>query len=408
MSKKYKNISVYEAAVARFDFIYSNFDKVYISFSGGKDSGVMLNMAIEAARRHGKLPVDVLIIDLEAQYRHTVDYVMRMVSRPEVKAYWICLPLHLRNAVSQYQPHWICWDQDKRHAWVREYPDHPSVIKDPEYFPFFRKGMEFEEFTVAFGKWFAQKQKAACLVGIRTDESYNRYRTIANTSKRRYRLKQWSTGMAHHLYNFYPLYDWGAKDIWIANGRYGYDYNKVYDLMYLAGVPLSQMRLCQPYGDDQRKGLYLYKILEPETWTKVVNRVEGANFGNRYSENNRSVFGNFRIYLPQGHTYKSYTHFLLDTMPPYMKAHYLKKIDKFMDYWRAHGFEYDIPQTADPQLEAQRKAPSWRRICKVLLKNDYWCKGLSFTQTKGEMEKQLNIFLKIPNYIHDSTNTETE
>ncbi len=398
MYKKYRNISVYEATVNRLNFVYSNFKKVYVSFSGGKDSGVMLNLAIETARRHNRLPVNVLILDLEAQYSHTIDYITRTVHREEVNAYWVCLPIHLRNAVSQYQPHWICWDEDKRDAWVRDFPQHTSVIKDEKYFPFFRKGMEFEEFVLEFGEWFSQGQSTACLVGIRTDESYNRYRTIANFDKVRYRKRQWSTRITRNLFNFYPIYDWKTNDIWVANGKFHFDYNKVYDLMYLAGVPLSQMRLCQPYGDDQRKGLYLYKILEPETWTKVVNRVEGANFGNRYSENNRTVLGNFRMNLPDGHTYESYSKFLLDTMPPYLKEHYLKKINKFLDYWKAHGFEKEIPETADPRLESDRKAPSWRRICKVLLKNDYWCRGLSFSQTKGEMQKQLNIFMKIPHY----------
>ena len=408
MLKKYKDISVYEATAQRLDFVFTHFEKIYLSFSGGKDSGIMLNLAIEAARRHNRLPVHVLIIDLEAQYRHTADYIMRMASRPEVKAYWVCLPIHLRNAVSQYQSHWICWDQDKHHAWVREFPDHSSVIKDLDYFPFFRKGMEFEEFIIKFGEWFSGDIDTACLVGIRADESYNRYLTIANFAKMRYQSKQWSTRIAPHLYNFYPLYDWATKDIWVANGKFGYDYNRVYDLMYLAGVSLAQMRLCQPYGDDQRKGLYLYKILEPETWTKVVNRVEGANFGNRYSETNRSVFGNFKMNLPNGHTYKSYANFLLSTMPPYLRDHYLKKINKFLQYWSKHGFKDDIPETSDTQLEAQRKAPSWRRICKVLLKNDYWCKGLSFAQTKGEMEKQLNIFLRIPHYENDTGYFEKE
>lgn len=355
-------------------------------------------MAIEVARKHNKLPVHVLIVDLEAQYTNTIDYIQRMVKKPEVNAYWVCLPLHLRNAVSQYQPHWICWDKDKRDAWIRDYPEHPSVINDPGYFPFFKTGMEFEEFVLEFGKWFSAGENTACLVGIRTDESYNRYRTIANFEKARYRRKQWSTRIAPKLYNFYPIYDWGTRDIWIANGKFDYDYNKIYDLMYLAGVPLSKMRLCQPYGDDQRKGLYLYKILEPETWGKIVSRVEGANFGNRYAENSRTVFGNFKINLPEGHTYKSYTYFLLDTMPPYLRRHYVSKINKFLEYWKKHGYKDDIPQTADRKLEAQRKAPSWRRICKVLLKNDYWCKGLSFSQTKGEMERQLNLFLRIPHF----------
>ena len=404
MSKKYGNITVYKAAIDRLDYVYSNFNKVYISFSGGKDSGVLLNLAIEAAQRHNKLPVEVLIVDLEAQYSHTVNFINRMVSRPEIKAYWVCLPIHLRNAVSQYQSHWICWDEDKQQAWVREFPDHPSVIKDLNYFPFFRKGMEFEEFVVEFGAWFANGEEVACLVGIRADESQNRYRTIANFQKQRYKKLQWSTRIAEDLYNFYPIYDWTTKDIWIANGKFKFDYNRIYDLMYLAGVPLSQMRLCQPYGDDQRKGLYLYKILEPETWSKVVNRVEGANFGNRYSENNRTIYGNFRMYLPGEHTYESYAKFLLSNMPAYLRDHYNSKIAKFLEYWRKNGYPDNIPQTADAKLEAQRKVPSWRRICKVLLKNDYWCRGLSFSQTKGEMQRQLNLFLRITNHnTYDQT-----
>ena len=163
--------------------------------------------------------------------------------------------------------------------------------------------------------------------------------------------------------------------------------------MYMAGVPLHKQRLCQPYGDDQRQGLYLFKALEPETWAKIVNRVEGANFGNRYTETDRTTLGNYKVNLPPGHTYESYAKFLLDTMPPYQAEHYKTKISTFMKWWEKEGI-LTIPDTADPKLEALRKTPSWRRICKVLLKNDYWCKGLSFTQTKRDMEKQVEIITK--------------
>ncbi len=139
--KKYTHKNVYQASIERYEVIYSEFEKVYVSFSGGKDSGIMLNMAIEAARRTGKLPVHVLIVDLEGQYKHTMDYVERMLSRPEVNSYWICLPIHLRNAVSQFQPHWICWDEEKKDAWIRPLPKHKGVISDINFFPFFRRGM---------------------------------------------------------------------------------------------------------------------------------------------------------------------------------------------------------------------------------------------------------------------------
>jgi predicted phosphoadenosine phosphosulfate sulfurtransferase len=315
-----------------------------------------------------------------------------------VIGYWVCLPIHLRNAVSQLQPHWLCWDPDKKDAWVRDLPTHKSVISDESFFPFFKRGMEFEEFVPAFAKWFSQGKTSCSVVGIRADESLNRYRTIASETKITFKDKQWTTKLFRdeentQIYNAYPLYDWRVEDIWIANGKFGWDYNKIYDLMYLAGVSLHKQRLCQPYGDDQRQGLFLFKALEPETWAKLVNRVEGANFGNRYAETDKTVLGNYKVNLPQGHTYESYAKFLLDTMPPYLAEHYKKKIDTFLKWWEKEGIKV-IPDTADPKMEAMRKAPSWRRVCKVLLKNDYWCKGLSFTQTKRDMEKQVELITK--------------
>ena len=105
------------------------------------------------------------------------------------------------------------------------------------------------------------------------------------------------------------------------------------------------------------------------------------------------MLGNIRIRLPEGHTWRSYAEFLLDTMPPPTAEHYREKINTFLKWWAKHGFE-EIPQEADPKLESRRKAPSWRRICKTLLKNDYWCKGLSFGQTKRDMERQAQTIMK--------------
>lgn len=396
--KFYNDKNVYDAAVERFEFIFTEFDKVCISFSNGKDSGVLLNLAIDVAKRLGKLPVHALYIDLEAQYKHAIDYTVRMFDRPEVKPYWVCLPIHLRNAVSQYQPHWMCWDPDKKEAWVRELPEHFSVISDESYFPFFKRGMEFEEFVPAFGKWFAKGQKTCTVVGIRSDESLNRFRTIKSETKITYQDKAWTTKLfreeeSTEIYNAYPIYDWRVEDVWIANGKFGWDYNRIYDLMHMAGISLHKQRLCQPYGDDQRQSLFLFKSLEPQTWAKVVNRVEGANFGNRYTENDRTTLGNYKVNLPPGHTYESYAKFLLDTMPPYLRDHYQIKIDKFISWWEKEGVK-EMPDYDDPKLEASRKVPSWRRVCKVLLKNDYWCKGLSFSQTKNEMERQINMVNK--------------
>ena len=159
--------------------------------------------------------------------------------------------------------------------------------------------------------------------------------------------------------------------------------------MHLAGIPLSQMRLCQPYGDDQRKGLWLFKILEPETWAKVLNRVEGANFGNRHAGD--KALGFRTILKPEALTWEAYVQLLLETMPPHLSEHYKTKIETFVRWWKEKGGLPLIPDEADAKLEAVRKAPSWRRIAKVLIRNDYWCKGLSFGMTKKEHDRRLAI-----------------
>lgn len=394
MKKIYQDINVFDAAKQRIAKVFNDFEQVYVSFSGGKDSSALLQLTIEVAKEMGKLPVNVLVVDMEAQYRHTIEFVERMANRPEINMYWVCLPIHLRNAVSQHQTHWICWDEDAKDNWVRPLPTHPSVISDVNFFPFFKKAMEFEEFVPAFGEWFAGDKLTACLVGIRSDESLNRFRTIVSTKKVRWDNECWTTRLTDNLYNAYPIYDWRTEDVWTAHAKQKWDGNKTYDLMYMAGVPMSQQRLCQPFGDDQRSGLWLYKILEPETWSLLVGRVAGANFGGRYANKSGNVLGNNYITLPEGHTWQSYSEFLLDSMPPPLAEHYRVKINKFIAWWEKNGHKhgYDIfPDTADPKLEQARKAPSWRRIAKVLLKNDYWCKGLSFSQTKKEMEKRLEI-----------------
>ncbi|MFA0279722.1 phosphoadenosine phosphosulfate reductase family protein, partial [Vibrio sp. 10N.222.55.F8] len=135
--------NVLEGARQRILYLLDNFSHFYVSFSGGKDSGVLLNLTIQESKKRGRLPVDVLIVDFEAQYHETHAFIERMVLRGEVNPYWVCLPLSLRNSISQFQPKWLCWDPDKEAQWVRDIPQHEGVISDLEYFPFFQKGMEF-------------------------------------------------------------------------------------------------------------------------------------------------------------------------------------------------------------------------------------------------------------------------
>lgn len=377
-------VNCHSACKERIAWVFDNFPKIYVSFSGGKDSTAMLHMVMDEAIKRDRR-VGVLFIDLEGQYKMTIEHIEKCYDlyRDNSEPYWVSLPIHLRNAVSVYEPFWICWDKDREPAWIRDMP--PAAISDEMYFPFFRKGMEFEEFVPEFGSWYGQGEPCACFVGIRADESLNRYRTIASPHKAHYPGKRWTTLVAPNLYNIYPIYDWRTSDVWVYHAKFKEKpYNRLYDLMHKAGLTVHQMRICQPYGDDQRRGLWLFHLIEPETWARVVARVNGANSGAMYVQESGNMTGYRRISRPPGHTWRSFAHLLIGSMPPKTKEHYANKIAIFQKWWMERGYEKGIPDEAPYDLEAARKVPSWRRVCKSLLRNDYWCKGLSFTQHKSE------------------------
>lgn len=405
--KKYEKTNVLEASQERISFIFDNFEKIYLSFSAGKDSTLMLHLVMaEAIKRNRK--IGILLVDLEAQYKLTMRHAETCMAlyKDNIEVFWCSLPLALRNAVSNYQPRWLAWDPNAKESWVRQPPEY--AITDEAFFPFFQRNMEFEEFVPEFGEWYSQGKPCACFVGIRTDESLNRFRTIALKTKIKYQNKNYTTKVTDNVYNVYPIYDWRVEDLW----HYHYlnpklPLNQIYEQMHKAGLSPSQMRICQPYGDDQRRGLWLYHILEPATWYKVVNRVNGANSGSLYIQESGNMTGYSKISKPDNHTWKSFCNLLLGSLPKNTQEHYIVKFKVFIKWWKARGYAEGIPDEAPLVLEAGRIAPSWRRLCKVLLRNDYWCKGLAFTQPKSaaygkylEMKKA-GTLLKAPRLSQD-------
>ena len=374
--KRYTTQNVYEAACERIDFCLNDFDKVCLSFSGGKDSSVMLHLTGDRARIAGK-KFSVLFIDWEAQYKLTIQHVMDLKNEyADVieNFYWVCLPMMTVNAVSQIEPEWVAWQPGKE--WVRQPPE--CAITDESFFPFYKHAMTFEEFIEDFADWFADGKQSCSMVGIRTDESLNRFRAI--TKGNSFKGRKWINYKHTTSFNAYPIYDWKTEDIWRYYGKIGKRSNGLYDMMHKAGIPLSKMRICEPYGNEQRKGLALYHIIEPETWGRLCARVQGANSGALYSVETGNFLGNQRITKPDGHTWESFCKFLLDTMPQKTADHYR---DKFAIYLKWHfDRSIDIPDEQDGDT-GTKDVPSWRRLCKVLLKQDYWCKALSFSVQKA-------------------------
>ncbi len=421
MPKVYLEKDVYTATQERLEYIFENFDNYLVSISGGKDSSLMLQLAARKAKELGK-KISVLYVDFEAQYKATIDHITDLIEEVSDVLddwYWIALPMSLRNAVSVIQPKWICWDKNEKSKWVREMPDNKYVINEknmPKEWTWFHKGMEFEEFILYFSDWFNIKNGGltACCIGIRSNESLNRLGTIINPRKRKFNNMNWTTKVVlkrkqTNVYNVFPIYDWKTEDDWTAIFKYDMKYNSIYEQLYKNGVPLHEQRLCQPYGDDQRKSLDQFKVLEYETWEKVVNRVHGVNFGNIYCRT--GLLGHIKTEKPDNMTWQQYSVFLLESLglyAPELRDHYYRKIKMFLNWHEnKNGVHYnDIKDEEEKKLENMKKVASWRRIARAIEHNDFWMKRLSFGQNKKDVKILLQLKEKYDNIVGDELTDE--
>ncbi|CRK85951.1 Uncharacterized protein YbdN [Candidatus Providencia siddallii] len=378
-----KNVLI--ATQDRIIWLFNTFEQISLSFSGGKDSTLLFHLIASEARKQNR-KFNVMFLDWEVQYLATIDHVskMRLLYKDCIEHfYWIALPITSESGVSQYETTWTAWEPNKK--WVRKPPEY--AITDPKFFPFYHSKIIFEDFTSEFNQWITgDYYSSVILLGIRADESLNRFLAISNNRKLRYADNiPWTTASPEGFYYMaYPIYDWNVKDIWTYFSRNNLPYNYIYDLMQQAGVSLNKMRICEPFGPEQRRGLWLYHILEPDTWSLVCERVSGADAGMLYTNprNKTGFFGSQKVKKPKHHTWKSYVSFLLTSLPEKTAEHYRNKIAVYLHWYSEHEYPYGIP---DEQINdtSSKQIPSWRRICKTILRNDFWCRSLAFSPTKS-------------------------
>lgn len=390
MAKKYLNENVYEAAQKRITIAFNEFDKVLVSLSGGKDSSVLVQLTNDIAKKLNK-KFYVMFLDQECISQYTSNHIEELKQLSNIEKFFhICLPFEEDNAVSQFNPQWIMWDKDIEDKWVRERAK-DAVIEEYELFDFFYKGMADFEFYPKFAEWLANGESLANIIGIRSQESLNRWRTIARDNINRYKDLKYTVVESENVVKFYPIYDWVVADVWHCVFKNDYKYNYLYELMTKDGIPFSDQRICQPFGLEQRRGLDLFAKFEPELWDKLVNRVSGANYGALYART--EMLGHLGTSKPDHMNWEQYTCFLIESLAlqyPEIADQYVEKIKTAIKY---HKEKYNQDVT-DETIEKAKEYISWQFISRAVEKNDYWMKRLSFAETKKGYERLERIAQK--------------
>lgn len=113
MAKRvYKKTNVYDASMERIKFVFDNFERVYLSFSGGKDSGILLNLALKYMRDNNiTQKLGIQILDNEANYELSLSFMHKIIKDniDLLDVYWCCMPVTLPCTVSSYSIDWQCW-----------------------------------------------------------------------------------------------------------------------------------------------------------------------------------------------------------------------------------------------------------------------------------------------------------
>jgi predicted phosphoadenosine phosphosulfate sulfurtransferase len=257
--------SVVEAAKKRIINVFSNGKKVYVSFSGGKDSLCLLHLILGLAAR-GKIDAGMLIvefIDEEAIFdciERTVYKWRKKVLLAGGKFNWFCLEVKHFCCFNNLEEDetFICWDKGKKDVWIRRPPKF-AVMEHPRL-----------KNRINTYQDFLTKHNADGIVitGVRMAESLQRSKYMASSFSSK-------TGLARGNM-VWPIYDWKDSDVW----RYLYeekvDIPDIYLYLYQTGSRLNELRVSQFFSVDTAKSLVKMNEYYPDLMDRIIRREPNA------------------------------------------------------------------------------------------------------------------------------------
>lgn len=273
-------VDVFETGVNRYLELVKQGHRIIISFSAGKDSGVSLELCVEAYKRAGRLigyggseKVSVVMRDEEIMIPGTFEYAERVAARPEIDFHWIIAGQPITNVFNRASPYW--WVFDNRlepEQWVRQPPSIAYRIDSLNI----QHICTAERFPPAPGKLSFN------VVGLRAQESARRMFGTFSAGGHIIR----SDDPEVRMWGLRPIYDWRDEDVWKAIADNKWDYNSAYDVLHKMGVAKRNLRIAPPTLNQAAVGqLQIAARAWPRWFDRVAKRLPGvrtaAQFGLR-------------------------------------------------------------------------------------------------------------------------------
>jgi len=346
----YTGDNVFDAALNRFEYMYRT-GKVVISFSAGKDSGVMVELALIAKQMYGiSDPVIVIMRDEEIMLPGTFEYAERIANRPGVEFHWIYANQPVVNAYNRREPYFWVFDPIlEPDDWVRTPPDFAYAI--PE--------MNIEALVTHERFGWDKDTLLYNTIGIRTSESPRRVLAIKSS-------KGYLTKNHGNIIKARPLYDWTDGDVWKFIKDYGLDYNEAYDTMFRSGISKQQLRIAPPTMSSI--GLKLLQAAArawPKWFDRVSERLPGVRMAVNYG---KKAIMPFRRY---GETWEDcFNRACIKEAPEWIAERAEKQKQVVMKKWFKYSSQPFPQKRNDAVKKFNQYSGSWEELTKTMYNGD--------------------------------------
>jgi predicted phosphoadenosine phosphosulfate sulfurtransferase len=259
-------VDVLTEAKRRLQRIIEMHDHVVCCFSGGKDSLVAMHLTREVLAENGVSKVQVQYRDEELVPRPVLDTVAKVRALPWVDMTYLACQwestAYLLGRVESY----LQWDEKRE--WLRPKPDHAVTLP----------GVHDELFGLdATAGWLFSEGKVGLVMGVRTEESLNRWRSCVNRITDNYMSP---SAWTKRVTICKPIFDWKTNDVFKYLYDHDLEYAKLYDYQMWAG---DQLRVTSPLHATPAKQLFKLREIDPLLYEQVVALFPQATVQERYS-----------------------------------------------------------------------------------------------------------------------------